>query len=104
MPGVDFNVLRAEITMDEVLALLRFEPSARSGAQWYGVCPLHQSTSRRSRCFSVNVATGRYYCHGCHSHGNPLDLWAAAIKRPLHQAAIDLCQRLGRGVPWIRRW
>jgi DNA primase len=104
VPGVDFNVLRAEITMEQVLTLLRFQPSARYGAQCYGICPLHESASRRSRCFSVNLATGRYYCHGCHSHGNQLDLWAAATKLPLHQAAIDLCQRLGREVPWIRRW
>jgi DNA primase len=103
VPGVDFNVLRAEITMEQVLMLLGFQPSARSGAQWYGACPFHESASQRSRCFSVNVATGRYYCHGCHSHGNQLELWAAASKLPLHQAAIDLCQRLGREVPWIRR-
>jgi hypothetical protein len=26
----------------------------------------------------------------CHSHGNQLELWAAATKLPLHQAAMDL--------------
>ncbi len=60
VPGVDFNALRAEITMEQVLTLLGFQPSARSGAQWYGACPFHESASRRRRCFSVNVATGRY--------------------------------------------
>ena len=50
------------------------------------------------------MARGRYYCHGCQRHGNQLDLWTAASKLPLHQAAIDLCQRLGREVPWYRRW
>src|SRR5208337_4144641 len=68
--------------MEEVLSLLGFQPSQRSGVQWYGVCPLHESTSRRRRSFSVNVAIGRYYCHGCHSHGNQLELWAAATKFP----------------------
>jgi DNA primase len=58
----------------------------------------------RRRSFSVNVAIGRYHCHRCHSHGNQLELWAAARKLPLHQAAIDLCHRLGRDIPWIRRW
>jgi hypothetical protein len=52
----------------------------------------------------VNVAIGRYYCHGCQRHGNQLELWAAAAKLPLHQAAIELCRRLGRDTPWIRRW
>lgn len=103
VPGVDFNRLRAEITMVHVLDLLAFEPTGRSGPQWYGRCPLHEATSKRSRSFSVNVTLGRYYCHRCHSHGNPLELWAAATKLPLHRAAIDLCQRLGREVPWIQR-
>ena len=57
MPGVDFHALRADITMEQVLTLLAFQPSARSGVQWYGACPLHESGARRSRCFSVNVAT-----------------------------------------------
>ena len=104
MPGVDFDRLRTEITMEEVLQLLHFEPLQRSGDQWYGCCPLHDSTSRRRRAFSVNVAIGRYYCHQCHSQGHQLQLWAAATKTSLHPAAIDLCRVLGREVPWIRRW
>jgi hypothetical protein len=31
VPGVDFNALRADITMEQVLTLLGFEPWARSG-------------------------------------------------------------------------
>jgi DNA primase len=105
VPGVDFNRVRTEITMEQVLSLLGFRPSNRSGAQWYGSCPLHQPTSRRRRrSFSVNVEIGRYFCHGCHSRGNQLELWAAATKLPLHRAAIDLCHRLGREIPWIERW
>jgi DNA primase len=90
--------------MEQVLNLLGFRPSSRSAVQWSGRCPLHESTSRRGRSFSVNVATGRYYCHRCHSHGNQLELWAAATKLTLYQAAIDLCHRLGREIPWIGRW
>jgi DNA primase len=104
VPGVNFDRLRAEITMEEVLRLLAFEPTGRSGRQWYGRCPLHKAKAKRSRCFSVNVALRRYYCHRCHSHGNPIELWAAATQLPLYQAAIDLCQRLGREIPWIQRW
>ena len=104
MPGVDFDRLRAEITMEQVLSLLGLQPSRCSGVQWYGRCPLHESTPGRCRSFSVNVAIGRYCCHRCHSHGNQLELWAAATKLPLHQATIDLCHRLGRGIPWIGRW
>lgn len=104
MPGVDFNVLRAEITMEQVLNQLHFEPISRSGNQWHGPCPVHGSTSPRSRTFSVNVATGRYCCHKCNSRGNQLELWAAVNKLALYEAAVDLCQTLGREVPWIERW
>jgi DNA primase len=104
MPGVDFGRLRREITMEEVLKLLGFEPSHRKGDQWYGRCPLHDSEPGRSRCFSVNVAIRRYYCHKCQSKGNQIELWAEITKLPIHQAAIDLCRALGREAPWIRRW
>ena len=90
--------------MEQVLDLLGFEPAQRSGVQWYGRCPLHESRPGRHRCFSVNVALGRYFCHSCRSHGNQLELWAAARKLSLHQAALDLCHRLGHDIPWIRRW
>ena len=104
MPGVDFNVLRTEITMQQVLNQLGFQPTSRSGNQLHGPCPVHRSTSSRSRSLSVNLDSRRYYCHKCHSHGNQLELWAAVTKLPMHQAAIDLCRALGREVPWIQRW
>ena len=104
MPGIDFDRLRTQITMEQVLNLLGFQPSRRTGCQCYGPCPLHDSTSRRRRSFSVNVAIGRYYCHRCRSKGNQLELWAAATNLPLHHAALDLCHALGHRVPWIRRW
>ena len=34
------------------------------------------------------MAIRRYFCHGCHSQGDQLELRAAATKLPLHQAAI----------------
>lgn len=104
MPGIDFDRLRKQITMEQVLDLLGFEPSQRRGDQWYGPCPLHDSTPDRRRCFSVNVAIGRYHCHRCHSQGHQIELWATATKQPLYPAAIHLCRALGVEVPWIYRW
>jgi hypothetical protein len=103
MPGIDFDKLRTQITMQQVLDLLGFQPCRRTRDQWYGGCPLHESRPSR-RCFSVNVAIGRYRCHRCHSQGNQLELWAAATKLPLYQAAIDLCRALSLEPPWIHRW
>jgi DNA primase len=104
MPGVDFNRLRREITMEEVLNLLGFEPSHRTVDQWSGPCPFHESRSGRSRSFSVNVAIRRYHCHKCGRYGNPIELWAAFTQQSLYAAAIDLCRVLRRDVPWIYRW
>ena len=104
MPGIDFDRVRTAITIEQVLDLLGFAPTRRSGPQWYGRCPLSGCRTQPGGSFSVNLALGRYHCHRCRSRGNALELWAAATNLPLHQAAIDLCQRLGRDVPWIRRW
>ena len=106
MPGVDFERIRAVVTMEQVLDLLGFEPMSRSGSQWSGSCPLPDCGAgrRRRRSFSVNVASGRYSCHRCRSHGNPLELWAAATQQSVYPAAIDLCRRLGCEIPWLRRW
>jgi DNA primase len=102
MPGIDFKKLRAEITMEEVLNLLGFESSRRAGVQWYGPCPFHASSPRRSP-FSVNVERRCFHCHQCGREGNQLDLWAIFTRRHLHPASVDLCRALGREVPWLRR-
>ena len=101
MPGVDFNVLRTEIAMEQVLNQLDFKTTGRSGNQLHGPCPVHGSTSGTSRPFSVNVETGRYYCHKRGSKGNQLELWAAVHKLSIYDAAIDLCRAPGREVPQI---
>jgi DNA primase len=103
VPGIDFARLRAEITMGQVLGQLGFQPVTRLGGQLHGPCPVHRSSSLRSRTFSVNVRSGRYYCHKCHSHGNQLDLWAAIHHLPIYEAALNLCRALGHNIPWITR-
>jgi DNA primase len=104
MPGIDFYQLRTEITMDQVLGLIHFEPTSAHGNQLRGPCPIHRSTSTHSRSFSVNLSTKRYYCHKCRSKGNQIEFWAAIKRLPIYDAAVDLCDALGRDVPWIRRW
>ena len=103
MPGVDFNELRNQITMEQVLNQLGFEPASRSGDQLRGPCPVHGSSSAASRSFSVNLRTGRYFCHKCQSQGNQLELWASARRFSIYEAAVDLCRALGHEVPWINR-
>lgn len=104
MPGIDFNQLRTEITITQVLGLLKFEPIHPRGQQWYGYCPLHESEPKHRRAFSVNVAIGCYCCHKCGSRGDQFTLWAEANKLPLYPATIDLCHQLGIQVPYLHRW
>ena len=69
-----------------------------------GPCPVHGSSSKRSRVFSVNLKTNAYRCFKCGSAGNQLDLYAAVTKQSLYQAAIDLCKQTNCPTPWIERW
>lgn len=104
MPGINFDQLRNEIAMDQVLGLIGFELTSRRGDQLRGPCPVHGSHTARSRSFSVSLKDDRYYCHKCKSKGHQIELWAAVTKLSLYYAAIDLCRRVGRDVPWIHRW
>ena len=103
MPGVNFRLVREQITMRDVLRLLQFEARVVRGDQWRGPCPVHGS-NRRSRSLSVNVRLGRYHCFVCGSHGNALELWSAVRGVNLHAAAVELCQLSGMEVPWVKRW
>ncbi len=84
MPGIDFDRLRAEVPMQQVLQLLGFEPNRCRGDQWYGVCLLPRCATSPRPTFSVNVALGRFYCH---HQGHQIQLWAAATGLQLHPAA-----------------
>ena len=101
MPGIDFTELRRRLTLGQVLELLGFVPSARHDAQVRGPCPLHGSRAPRSRSFAAHLQRHCWHCFGCGAGGNALDLWAAKTKRPLYEAALDLCQRLQVDIPWL---
>ena len=104
MAGVDFQTVRSMVPMAQVLERVGFVPHECSGDQLRGACPVHGSTSPKSRSFSANLGKNAYPCFQCGSSGNPLDLWAAVAKTDVHTAAIDLCQKLHLDVPSIRKW
>lgn len=45
MPGLDFQAIRAAVSISQVLELLGFVASEQSGDQVRGPCPVHGSTS-----------------------------------------------------------
>ena len=101
MPGIRFPEVRAKITIGEVLGLVGFVASETSGDQLRGPCPVHGSGTSSSRCFSANLRLQVYRCFQRGSCGNQLDLYASVTGLSLFDAAVELCQRLGREVPWV---
>jgi CHC2 zinc finger len=103
MSGIDYQALRAQVNLAEVLEMLGFVASEISGEQVRGAYPLCGSPSNEGRSFSANLGKNLYRCFHCESAGNQLDLWVAATQQPLYQAATDLCQRLDRPIPRLPR-
>jgi hypothetical protein len=100
-PALDFAAVRAAITIAQVLTLLGFVPRSDHAGQQRGACPLHGSTSGTARCFSVNTNAHTFHCFKCGRSGNALDLWAAAQRLSIYDAALDLCQRLNIPLPTL---
>jgi putative transposase len=98
-PTIDFAAVRAAFTIAQVLALLGFTPRSNHAGQQRGACPLHGSTHGTASCFSVNTNAQTFHCFKCGRSGNALDLWAAAKRLSIYDAAIDLCQRLNIPLP-----
>jgi putative transposase len=99
-PSIDFAAVRALSTVSEVLALLQYVPTRTRGTEQRGPCPVHGSTQPgRSQCFSANLADNICHCFKCGFGGNALDLWIAVTGQNSYDAALDLCQRLGKPVP-----
>jgi DNA primase len=94
MAGVDFNAVRAAVTLQQVLDLLDFVPVCREGDQLRGPCPIHRSKSARSRSFSANLRLNAFRCFTCGAQGNQLDLCARSQSLTLFDAALDLSRRL----------
>jgi hypothetical protein len=99
--GIDYALLRRQVTISQVLELIDFHPVSRSGSQVRGPCPVHRSSSEKSRVFSVNLEKNTYQCFGrkCGSKGNQLDLYVAVTGLPIYEAALELCEKLGIDVP-----
>ena len=104
MPGIDFRQLRADVTMAQVLELLEFVVLERSGDQVRGEGPLHERSERgKHRTFSAHLGRHMFRCFKCGASGNHLDLLARASKKPVYEAALDLCTRLNKEPPQLAK-
>src|SRR5262249_42600305 len=84
-----------------VLELLRWQPVSSRGEQVRGPCPVHGSSSPRSRGFSAHLGRGAWQCFRYGASGNALDLWVRATGQPLYPAVLELYRQLGRTPPWL---
>jgi len=99
MPGIDFVLLRRQISLTQVLDLIGFTATTQRGPQWRGPCPVHKSASPRSRSFAAQVEKNCWHCFRCGAGGNALDLYLAVTKLPAYEGALELCARLHVPVP-----
>lgn len=95
--GIDYSALRRLVSIRDVLNLIHWREVTRRGPQLRGPCPVHRSESPKSRSLSVNLERNVFHCFkaGCEAKGNAIDLFVLVTGKPLYEAAIDLCQRLG---------
>jgi hypothetical protein len=102
MPLIDFRQAREEVRLARVLELLGWRARERRGDQVRGPCPVHRSTSPRSRSLSAHLGRGVWQCFVCGASGNALDLWACVSGQKLYPAVLALYRQLGRAVPWLQ--
>jgi hypothetical protein len=97
-PRVDFEFLREQVTMEQVLRHLGLLDNLRGrGLQRRGPCPLHGGPNNTQPTFSANLGKHVFQCFhaDCGAQGNVLDLWAAVLKLPLYEAALKLAEAFG---------
>ena len=99
MPGIDYTLLRQQLSLAQVLDLLGFTVTTRRGPQVRGPCPVHGSRTPHSRSFAAHLEKNCWHCFGCGAGGNALDLYLAVTRLPVYEGALELCARLHLPVP-----
>jgi len=95
-PRIDFEFLRQQVTLEQVLRHLGlFEDLRGRAPQLRGRCPFHEG-DRRQRPLSIHLGKNAFHCfHAeCQRQGNALDFWAAYHRLPLYEAALHLAEAL----------
>ena len=103
MPGIDYVLLRRQLSLAQVLDLVGFTASSRRGSQLRGSCPVHRSKTPKSRSFAAHLDKQCWHCFGCGAGGNALDLYLAVTRLPVYEGALELCARLHVPVPYCDR-
>lgn len=90
MSSALFEILRDRASARDVLALAGVPVTDRGRRSW-ACCPLH-SEKTASLCVYED---GRFYCFGCHAHGDAVALYGALYGLTPGEAARELAGKLG---------
>lgn len=101
MPRIDYRLLREQVAIEAVLALVDYVPVRQIGDNIRGPCPIHGSKSKRSKIFSACTQRNIFQCFKCEAKGNQLDLWMAVSGLPIYESALELCDKLGIEPPLL---
>jgi len=98
---LDYRALREKISPRDVLDMFGVYYRVSTYGQGHGPCPVHGSSSDKSRSFRFNAEV--WYCGGCKKTGDAVALYAALTGRTTIDAAYELCDRLGVDIPYLER-
>lgn len=85
---IDFNLVKAAVSMEMLIVYLGLYPLSRKGAEVRLKCPFHNGKSDNSML--INLTTDRFYCFGCKLHGGVIDFVACYEDCTVKEAAIKL--------------
>lgn len=85
---VDFNLVKAAVSMEMLIIHLGLFQIQRKGAEVRLKCPFHNGKSDNS--MAINLADNKFYCFGCKLHGGVIDFVARYENCSIKDAAIKL--------------
>lgn len=87
---VDFNLIKAAVTMEMLIVQYGVTGLARNGDELRGTCPIHRGKSKRE--FSVSLTKNTFICFAptCKARGNVLDFVAKMEGCTVKEAALKL--------------
>lgn len=98
---IDFRRICEQVSARQVLDRIGWVPQWRSAEKARGPCPLHGSSSPRSRSLATDGPG--WYCHKCRRCGDSVALYAALGGLDMYGAALELCAEFGLDVPYLAR-
>ncbi len=94
-PWVDFNLIKAAVTMEMLIVQYGITGLVRSGDEMRGACPVHGGKSKRE--FAINLVKNTFCCFApaCKARGNVLDFTALMEGCTVRDAALKLDEWFG---------